>query len=156
MATSAVPAAIDALLAILRAAPALAGVDIVDGPPTGDMSAEDIVAVGWQPDGEEAAASLVQEFAYAGARRRDEEFVISCWLESWTGDTDVRARRVRAFELLAVVEDAVRASDAAPEAPTLGGAVLWAHLTAGTLRQSSTDQGVRVGVAFSVACRARI
>ncbi|KUH38386.1 MULTISPECIES: hypothetical protein [Streptomyces] len=155
MATSAVPAAIDALLAILRAAPALADVDIIDGPPTGDMSAADIVAVGWQPDGEDAV-SLVQEFAYAGARRRDEEFVISCWLESWTGDSDVASRRTRAFELLAVVEDALRASDAAPEAPTLGGAVLWAHLTAGTLRQVNTDQGVRVGVAFSVACRARI
>ncbi|MEU2181233.1 hypothetical protein [Streptomyces thermolilacinus] len=155
MATSAVPAAIDALLAILRAAPALAGVDIIDGPPTGDMSAADLVAVGWQPDDGEAAV-LAQEFAYAGARRRDEEFVISCWLESWTGDNDVAARRVRAFELLAVVEDALRASDAAPEAPTLGGTVLWAHLTAGTLRQVNTDQGVKAGLAFSVACRARI
>lgn len=155
MATSAVPAAIDALLAILRAAPALAGVEVIDGPPTGDMSAADLVAVGWQPDDGEAA-TLAQNFAYAGARRRDEEFVISCWLESWTGDSDVAARRTRAFELLAVVEDALRASDVAPEAPTLGGTVLWAQLSAGSLRQSFTDQGVKAGIAWSVACRARI
>ncbi|MEV5444044.1 hypothetical protein AB0N23_16125 [Streptomyces sp. NPDC052644] len=155
MATSAVPAAIDALLAVLRAAPALADVEVIDGPPTGDMSAADIVAVGWQPDGDEAA-TMAQDFAYAGARRRDEEFVISCWLESWTGDSDARARRARAFALLAVVEDALRASDTAPEAPTLGGAVLWAHLTAGTLRQVYTDQGVKAGLSFSVSCRARI
>jgi hypothetical protein len=155
MATSTVPAAVDALLAILRAAPALSGVTVLDGPPVEDMSAADLVAVGWQPDSEEAV-QLDQDFNAAGARTRDEDFSILCWAESWTGDRSMSARRTRAFELIAVVEQAIRASDANPEAPTLSGTVLWAHLTSGTLRQTSTDQGVRAGVGFAVTCRARI
>lgn len=155
MATSTVPAAIDALLTIVRAAPGLAGVHILDGPPVEDMSSADLLAIGWQPEAEEAA-QIVQDFANAGARRRDEDFAIQCWAESWTGDASMSERRTRAFALLAAVEDALRATDAAPQAPTLGGAVQWAHITSVTLRQSSTDQGVRVGLAFTVTCHSRL
>lgn len=155
MATSRVPAAIDALLEILGNAAGLSGVEVIDGPPTGDMSATEFVAVGWQPDSDESAL-LAQTFAYAGARTRDEQFSISCWIDTWTGDSDVRSRRVRAFELLGVIETAIRASGANPEAPTLDGAVLWSEFTAGVLKQANTDQGVRAGIAFSVGCRARI
>ncbi|MCX5201046.1 hypothetical protein OG897_06165 [Streptomyces sp. NBC_00237] len=155
MATSAVPGAITALLGILRAAPALAEVEVLDGPPVGDMADADLVVVGWAP-GADTAAELVQDFAYAGARRRDEELSISCWVESWSGDLEIGPRRERAFALLAVVEDAIRASGGAPEAPTLGGTVLWSHLTRAALQQFTTDQGVRAGIAFTVSCRARI
>lgn len=155
MATSTVPAAVDALLAILRAAPALSGVSVLDGPPIEDMSSADLLAVGWQPESEEAV-QFQQDFNASGARTRDEDFSILCWAESWTGDRSMSARRTRAFELLAVVEQAIRASGASPEAPTLNSAVLWAHLTSGTLRQVSTDQGVRVGVGFAVTCHSRI
>lgn len=155
MATSAVPGAIDALLAILRAAPALSEVQVLDGPPVGDQSAHDYVAVGWQPDSEEAV-QLEQTFNAAGARTRDEDFAILCWVDTWTGDSEVRARRLRAFELLGVIESAIRASGPNPTAPTLDGAVLWAHVTAGTLKQANTNDGVRAGIAFTVSCRARI
>ncbi|MHC3392092.1 hypothetical protein ACLQ2E_21895 [Streptomyces lavendulocolor] len=155
MATSAVPAAIDALISILRAAPALGDVEIIDGPPTDDMAAADIVTVGWQPDSAESA-QLSQTFAYAGARRRDEEFVILGYLESWTGDDSFQPRRARAFALLALIEDAIRASNSNPEAPTLDGTVLWAEFQAGSLRQSFTDQGAKAGIAWAVAGRARI
>lgn len=155
MATSAIPAAVDALLAILAAEDGLSGVRVLDGPPVGDMSEQDYVAIGWQPDSEEAV-QMEQDFNAAGARTRDENFTILCWLDTWTGDADVRARRVRAFALLAVIEEAIRASGASPTAPTLNGTVLWAHLTGALLRQASTDQGVRAGIAFTVTCRARI
>lgn len=155
MATSAVPAAIAALLAILRAAPSLADIEVIDGPPVGDMSDQDLVAIGWSPDGDQAA-EIVQDFAYAGARSRDEDFTIAGWIDTWSGDSDVGVCRLRAFELLAVVEDAIRATGPNPDAPTLGGAVQWAHLTRGVLHQSNTDQGVRAGLAFTVTCRARI
>ncbi|GAA2929840.1 hypothetical protein [Streptomyces enissocaesilis] len=155
MATSRVPAAIDALLAILRAAPALAEVTIIDGPPVGDMADADLVAVGWSPSAE-AGAELAQDFASAGARTRDEDFTVTGWIESWSGDSDVAPRRTRAFALLAVVEDAIRATGPNPDAPTLNGAVLWAHLTRAQLQQFSTDQGIRAGLAFTVSCRARI
>lgn len=155
MATSAVPGAIDALLTILRVQPALSEVEVIDGPPVGDMSDQDLIAVGWSPDGD-TAAETVQDFAYAGARRRDEDFTIAGWIDSWSGDSDVRVCRNRAFELLAVLEDSLRATDIAPEAPTLNGTVQWAHLTRGVLQQSNTDQGVRAGLAFTVTCRALI
>ncbi|NUL09069.1 hypothetical protein [Streptomyces lunaelactis] len=155
MATSAVPAAIDALLAILRAAPALDGVDVIDGPPLDDGSTHDWVAIGWQPTGDEGA-QLGQTFAYAGGRRRDEESLIHGWAESWTGDGDIRVPRLRAFELLGVIESAIRNSDAQPAAANLGGVVLWSEFSAGLLRQVSDDMGLKAGIGFSIACRARI
>jgi hypothetical protein len=155
MATSSVPAAIDALLALLRAAPELADVQVLDGPPVGDLADADYVTVGWQPGADEGA-SLSQSFAYAGARVREEDSVILGYVESWSGDTDMKARRDRAFELLGVVESVIRASGGNPTAPTLGGVVQWAEFTAGSLRQISSDQGLTAGIGWSVTCKALI
>lgn len=155
MATSAVPAAVDALLAILRAAPALAGVRVVDGPPGVNFTEKDRVYVGWA-EGADQAAEIQQSFANAGARRRNEDAVISCYAESRGGDKDMRLRRNRVFELLATVENALRGTDAAPEAPTLNGAVLWSEVTTGSLVQAQTENGAYAGLGFTVAYRARI
>lgn len=155
MATSRVPAAVDALLAILGAAPGLNGVLVLDGPPAQNFTGTERIYVGWQPS-EAPAVSMSQDFNAAGARTRDEEFTINCYAESWSGDTDMQPRRARVFELVAVVEDALRATDAAPKAPTLNGTVLWAHFASGDLAQDQTTDGVRAGVPFAVSCRARI
>lgn len=155
MATSAAPGAITALLAILRAEAGLSAVQVVDGPPTEDQSDADLLAVGWSPEGD-LAVEAAQDFNAAGARTRDEDFDIACWLDTWNGDHDFAACRARAYELLAVVENAIRASGASPTAPTLNGAVQWAHLTRYTLRQSLTEQGAQVSVPFTITCRARI
>ncbi|MFF8953886.1 hypothetical protein ACF09I_34570 [Streptomyces sp. NPDC014940] len=154
MMTSRVPAAVAALLEILRAAPALDGVRIVDGPESTNGTERDMILVGWQP-GAEAAVALTQDFNAAGARTRDEAFDIACYAESRAGDKDMALRRARVFELVGAVEAALRASDAQPEAPTLGGTVLWAHLTAGNLQQLQAE-GSLAGLAFTVSCRARI
>ncbi|MEU0181777.1 hypothetical protein ABZ312_11400 [Streptomyces sp. NPDC006207] len=149
----------DALLALSREA-ALAvgsmldGVEIVDGPPVVNLTAPDRLHFGWQPDAD-AAVALEQEFASAGARRRDERFTISGYAESRSGDTNMQARRSRVFEIVAALEDLLRATDAAPEAPTLNGSVLWSELTAGDLRQYQAE-GVVAGLNFSIACRARL
>lgn len=154
MKTSAVPAAITQLLAILRT-PAIEGVDVIDGPPTDDVSIQDVIAVGWSPEADQAA-ELQQTFSSAGARDRNEDFAIACWIDVWSGDTDVPTPRARAFELLGVIEERLRATAINPEAPTLNGAVQWAHLTGGSLRQSHTNQGIRVALGFTVTCHARI
>lgn len=154
MFTSRVPAAVDALLAILRAAPALAEVRIVDGPESVNLTELDRVHVGWQPSGD-AAVALTQDFNSAGARTRDEEFEITCYAESRGGDKDMAMRRARVFELVGAVEEALRATDAAPTLPTLNGTVMWAHLTTGNLTQDQAS-GARAGVAFTVSCWARI
>jgi hypothetical protein len=154
MVTSRVPAAVAALLDILRAAPSLAEVHIEDGPTAVNLTDSDRIYVGWQPNSE-SAVTLQQDFNSAGARTRDESFVINCYAESRAGDKDMALRRDRVYEILGVVETALRASDASPEAPTLNGTVLWAHLTTGDLEQSKPE-GARAGVSFGVACFARI
>lgn len=153
--TSRVPAAVDALVSLCTTSTALAGVTIIDGPPIIDLSNPDIVAIGWQP-AEGASVALTQEFASAGARTRDEQFTITCYAEARSGDTDIASRRIRAFELVAAVETALRATDAAPMAPTLLGTVLWAQVTAGDLVQEQATTGAIVGLAFTVSCFARI
>ncbi|OLZ72571.1 hypothetical protein AVW11_04040 [Streptomyces amritsarensis] len=154
MATSAVPAAVDALLAILQAAPGLTGVRIVDGPPTNNLTASDCLFVGYQP-GADSVVSIAQDFNAAGARTRDENFDVSGYIETRAGGSDMGARRRRCFEIAGELENALRATPAAPQAPTLNGAVLWAHLTTGDLFQIQSD-GVLAGLAFTVRCRARI
>ncbi|MFE6482398.1 hypothetical protein ACFVGN_05585 [Streptomyces sp. NPDC057757] len=154
MQTSRVPAALNALLEILRARPALEGVAIVDGPTAVNLTNRRRIHIGWSPGAEQAVA-LEQSFSGAGARTRDEEFVISCYAESRGGDKDMALRRGDAFTLIGEVEQALRATNEAPEAPTLNGTVLWAHLTTGDLAQSASE-GATVGVAFTVSCRARI
>lgn len=152
--TSRVPAAVDALLAILRAAPALADIRVVDGPESVNVTDRHRIHVGWQP-GADSAVSLEQSFNSAGARTRDEMFAIACYAESRAGDKDMAARRIKVFEIVAAVETALRATDAAPTAPNLNGTVLWAHLTAGDLLQVQSE-GAVAGLNFTVTCQARI
>jgi len=154
MMTSRVPAAVDALLAILRAAPGLAQVDVIDGPAAINYTQLQRLYVGWQPNAE-AAVSLEQAFNSAGARTRDEAFSIHCYAEARAGDKDMQARRDEVFALVGEVETALRATNTAPTAPTLNGAVLWAHLTAGDLTQQQAE-GSLAGLAFTVTCQARI
>lgn len=155
MATSAVPAAMDALLTILRAVPDLAEVRIIDGPPGVNLTELDRIYVGYAP-GAEQSVDITQDFASAGARTRDEDAAIACYAESRRGDEDMQLRRTRVFELLAAVETALRATDVAPQAPTLNGSVLWSQLTAGALVQEQNADGALAGLTFTVACRARI
>ncbi|WP_030173253.1 hypothetical protein [Streptomyces sp. NRRL S-813] len=154
MTTSHVPAAVDALLSILRAAPGLADVGVVDGPPTTNLTGLKYLFVGWQPNAE-SAVGLTQTFNSAGARTRDEAFQIVGYIEARAGDTDMQARRTEVFAILGEIETALRATNEAPTAPTLNGTVLWAHLTAGDLTQVQSE-GSLAGLAFTVTCQARI
>jgi hypothetical protein len=153
--TSRAPEAVAALLAILRAAPALSDVTIVDGPTATNFSGKRRLCVGWSPSGD-GAVDIEQTFNSAGARTRDESFTIRCYAEARAGDTDMSLRRETVFDMVAVVEQALRATDVAPEAPTLNGTVLWAHLTTGNLAQEQTGDGALAGLSFTVSCRARI
>ena len=154
MATSAVPATIDALIAALRNADGLDGVRVIDGPPGVNFTEKDRIYIGHAP-GADQATEKQQSFASAGARTRDEDGTIACYIESRRGDTDIRARRQRVFEILAVVENALRATNQRPDAPTLGGTVLWSDLTAGALLQVQ-ENGTLAGLSFTVHFRARI
>lgn len=154
MMTSRVPAAVDALLAILRARPALAEVDVVDGPVAVNLTKLQRIHVGWQP-GADSSVSLEQAFNGAGARTRDEAFTILGYAEARAGDKDMKTRRDEVFALVGEIEQALRATNEAPEAPTLNGSVLWAHLTTGDLQQIQAEGSV-AGLGFTVTCQARI
>ncbi|MFE2132237.1 hypothetical protein ACFW9X_03160 [Streptomyces sp. NPDC059466] len=154
MQTSRVPAAINALLAILRDRPALAEVAVVDGPASVNLTERRRIHIGWSP-GAEQAVEIQQQFNAAGARTRDEVFSITCYAESRGGDKDMAFRRSDAFDLIGEVEQAIRSTDPNPVAPTLNGSVLWAELTTGNVLQDQAE-GATVGVIFAVACRARI
>jgi hypothetical protein len=151
--TSRVPTAVDALLAIVTGL-ALDDVRIVDGPAAVNLTDRHRIHIGWQPNAD-SAVSLQQQWNAAGARTRDESFTIACYAESRGGDTDMAFRRRKVFEMVAAVEQALRATDAAREAPTLNGTVLWSELTTGDLFQSHSE-GAIAGLAFTIACRARI
>lgn len=155
MPTSRVPDAIDALVDMCTAASALADVTVSDGPPLSDLADEQQLSIGWSPDVTNAA-TITQDFASAGARRRDEDFAVSCYAEVRSGDIDMRAVRRAVFNLVAVVEQSLRATDEEPEAPTLRGTVLWAHLTTGDLTQQQTDDGALAGLTFTISCHARL
>lgn len=151
--TSRVPDAVDALVAIV-AGLALDGVRVVDGPDPVNATERHRIHIGWSPTAE-AAVTLQQQWNSAGARTRDEEFTIACYAESRGGDKDMGARRRRVFEMVAAIEQALRATSQAPEAPTLNGTVLWAEVATGDLVQGVAD-GAIAGLAFTISCRARI
>lgn len=155
MTTSRAPAAIDALLAILADAPKLADVAVIDGPAATNYTARRRLYVGWSP-GADQAVEVQQQWAGAGARRRDESAVIACYAEARAGDKDMALRRAAVFDIVAVVEECLRGSDATPEAPTLNGTVLWCEVATGSLMQEQNQDGALAGLAFTVAYRARI
>ncbi|MFJ1808544.1 MULTISPECIES: hypothetical protein [unclassified Streptomyces] len=151
--TSRVPDAVDALVAVVVALD-LDDVRVVDGPDAVNATDRHRIHIGWSPS-TESAVTLQQQWSGAGARTRDEEFVIACYAESRGGDKDMAFRRRKVFEMVAAIEQALRATNDAPEAPNLNGTVLWSELTTGDLVQSHAE-GAIAGLAFTIACRARI
>lgn len=108
------PAVVDAILAAVNtAAPDTVGV--YDGPfVTGDTL--DSIHIGYDadPDGEGEAGTSAQDWNGLGAKARNETLTVSCAVHLLRGDPNVKAARDRAYELLALVENAIH------PAPSLG------------------------------------
>lgn len=144
--TSAVPAAVTGLLALLTAA---LDCDVHDGPPV-TAATPDYVCVGFDPAGGDAV-EFTREWVSLGAQRREEEFDVVCVAGTSSGDLSMSARRTRVFDLLDTIEAAVQAD------LTLGAAVRVAHvLGSGSLLQDQDEQGATAMVRFRVRCTARI
>jgi hypothetical protein len=154
MATSRVPDVIDALVAAFKAAPGLAGVKVFDGPPVTGSPLKAAVFVGYDGDPDEQeglAVEFSQEWASIGQRARDEAFTVTCAVLAWSGATAVRAVRERAFELLAAVEDALRAApDLGQPPPTI------VAFASGSLHQAQSHEGMVCRIPFQVAVKTRI
>jgi len=137
------------LVAIFAALPALSGVDVRDGPPLDGMGDADFVLVGHDATPDSSADMTVeQEWADLACTRRYETGEVICSALSQTGDTDLQARRDRAFALLAACESAVLAD------LTLGGVAMSAQFSRASARQFQNKNGSAVVVPFTVTYRA--
>lgn len=143
---STVPAALGGLVSTLRAADALSGVQVSDGPVVGGSAATEVVIVGWTgDDGATEAVEGSDEIGDLGGSRSREQYTIHSAILVTRGSADIAAARTRAYELLAVVGGALAAD------PRLGGAVMMAQLELVNLRQAQTQRGAQASVLFDVA-----
>ena len=142
MATSTVPAFKAALLAALQARPTLSTVQVTYGAPLPSPADEYV----WLAD-----ADGEQETAALGAQRREEYYDLTVYVAVYRAGEDQQATTERAFELVAELEEVLRAD------ATVGGVVRVA-VVAGPFRleemASDTHRGAQVTV--TVAVRARI
>jgi hypothetical protein len=145
--SSQVPDAMTALLAAFRAAPALSGADVRDGPVVTGSAALEAVLVGWtgQPDDQLAADAAVNPEVFGDADDR-ELFSIRCAALVLNGQNDIAAARTRAYALLAACGAVVRADR------RLSGTVGDSHIGTHSLRQDQRPDGSQATVTFTVAC----
>ncbi|MEW2250394.1 hypothetical protein AB0907_24005 [Streptomyces sp. NPDC006975] len=148
MASSRVPQLIDAFVAALQAAPGLAGVQVVDGPLVSASAATEWVFVGYDadPGGEFTTAVTSQTWAGIGAKAKNEDIALTCAVLVQRGSTDVRACRVRVFELFAQVEAVVRAD------PSLGlPPPTVCSISETTFHTEQTERGIQGRLPFTLA-----
>lgn len=152
MATSVIPALIDALHA--AATTALPSVKVYDGfGVTNDPG--DFLMIGVEDADLETAASSAtseQSWAHATGTQRDEAGELTCVALSWNGDGNPKTARDGAFAITAAVENLLRAD------PDLGLTnLLWTgYGSTVELSQGQGDTGAEALVVFKVAFRARI
>ena len=145
---SAVPGAVDGLLALMRTSAVLSadGVLICDGPWLHRPEEPDVVVIGWLP---EEGPTVAWHSDHASLRIDDttEDFTIQGLVSAWRGDTDLKTARHRADELLEAVRIAVLLDQ------TLGGAVNFARLFTLSQAHWQMEKGVEVPIQFGIRAR---
>jgi len=146
---SRVPEVIEALVALGTGDPDLSEVVVSDGPEVTETSAQDWLVVGFDgdPAGDFQAAQTVGGWSDLSGGR-EEQFQVTVAAIASRGDTDVRAARVRAYEIGGRVEAWLRAD------PSIGLRSLEAAIEASQLTQDQSDQGVQAVLLLTVAGRA--
>lgn len=143
---SRVPAVLDALVALWGGTPGLVGL-VQDGPLPLEGANLEVLAVGH--DGSDEGGSTEGALTPEGFRQPDrEQFSAVCLIAVVNGAGDLRAARIRAFELLGLAAEALGGDR------TLGGIVLRAHVRDVALSQLQDDGGAQARLAFAVACDA--
>jgi hypothetical protein len=153
---SSIPATLDALLALWRAAlPSVMFVDVLtlsgdDGRTAADNIARRVI-VGGDPENA-ADLDFDREWAGLGALRMDESYDIPCHLECVSGDEDATALRDAAIDLFDSLSAALAADN------TLGGLVQQgaAVLGRGSMRSEQRETGASVQIRFQVHCETRV
>lgn len=154
MSSSRAPAAIAALLSALQASPSLTGVPVFDGPMVSD-DYRDAIFVGFDGDhaGERESVLTDQQWAGLGAKKRTETITIICSVVSVSGDGTASDARTRAYNLLADVENVLRADPSMAQTPT----PFIAAVTAPKLLYDWLEMvGLQARLVFSVHIETRI
>ena len=151
MATTAFPNLIDAIVTALRAAQSLSGVTIYDGIEIDSSDPTNWISIGHDgtEDGEVVAANLRNEYKTLGAKSMFEDGSINCTLSSWTGETNLSACRVSAYDILSKVDTVIRTD------PSFGGVVLYSGLENHTPTYLQTNQGAAVQINFTIYYKAK-
>ncbi|WP_067967525.1 hypothetical protein [Nocardiopsis trehalosi] len=144
---STIPAAMAALTATLQAAPGLAGVQVLQGPPTTNIE-PDAVLVGFTGDVSEGAIRSTRLTADLGGRRDQETYQVTTMVSSFSGDTEMDARMERTCAMVAEI-DRVLSADR-----KLGGAVAQARVVEVNLGQVQTTDGAECNAQVIIEIRA--
>jgi hypothetical protein len=151
VATSAVPALIDAMVATFDAA---LSANVYDGYGNSDDPGDFLMVGIDDPDSDDwaDAATTKQDWANANYTARSEEGDIICAALSWNGDGNQKAARDAVYATQAAVETALRAN------PSLGvSSVLWTSFgTDASYRQIQGQHGAASLLIFRIFFRAQL
>lgn len=132
--TTSYPAVIDALLERLGQAPALAGVQILDGQPTRNITVDpDVIVVGFST--ERPDMEVTQSRNNLAATRDQETYDLVCLVSAWRGDPGIKPVRDRCAELIDAINGVLIADR------RLGGACLHTQLSVVNFASAQTDTG---------------
>ena len=152
MATSVIPALIDALVTNAKAN--LADINVLDGYGVTDDPGDFLMVGVDDPlrDDEAQSGTSQQSWANANGTARDEIGDVWCSAYSWNGNGDQKGARDAAYATVAAVENMLRAN------PALGvaGLIYSEFGTSQTLTQNQDEHGASARVSFQVHFRARI
>ncbi|MEU0039108.1 hypothetical protein, partial [Streptomyces sp. NPDC006333] len=115
--------------------------------------AREWVFVGYDGDdeGDFITAATIQEWAGLGAKKKSETITLTAAVLIQRGSIDVRSCRIRTYEVLAAIEDVLRAD------PSLGFPTpTICALTESTFHTEQTPDGVQGRLPFTVTCTTRI
>jgi len=146
--SSKLPTAMDRLVAVFGAWPALADVTVLDGPSTSQKTLQQVLTVGWTggDDETDAESTLLTEGVGGGIDR--EQFTIRCAVAVLVGADDLSGARRRAYAVLSEAGAAIGADR------TLGGVVMRAMIGSHSLSQGLTPKGAQAVLVFEVSCDA--
>jgi len=155
---STVPDAINALVALFKASPQLAGMGIYDGPEVSASTELQVVAVGFTgermstsgayPEPSQPVVEAENDVEGLAVNPVSERYTIRCCAACLDGGESISAARTGAYQVLAACGSVILADK------TLGGVVQLATLGAGSLLQDQVPRGARAIVDFSVSVQA--